>query len=259
MIGKTISHYKILEKLGEGGMGVVYKAHDTKLDRTVALKFLSRYPGQDESDRQRFLQEARAASSLDHAHICSIYSIEESADGDIFIVMAFYEGVPLKTRIESSTLPLRDVVNYAIQISSGLHKAHETGIVHRDLKPANIFITQDDQIKIIDFGLAKAVRGTQLTKTGITLGTVPYMSPEQSSGDRTRSPYGKSIVFNSDRNGDLNIWLFSMEDASYRQLTRGPGGDYQPNWSPDGRRILFDRLRSSGGNIWVVGGLSQTN
>ncbi len=182
--GETISHYRILEKLGEGGMGVVYKAHDTKLNRTVALKFLPSHVGADENEKQRFLREAQAASALDHSNICSIYSIEESDEGHIFIVMAYYEGMSLKEKIEQAPLPLKDVVNYSIQITSGLQKAHEKGIVHRDLKPANIFITNDDQIKLIDFGLARVAERTLLTKSGTTLGTVPYMSPEQAQGQK---------------------------------------------------------------------------
>jgi len=183
MIGETISHYRIEDKLGEGGMGVVYKAQDNKLDRTVALKFLPSHLGADDTEKQRFLNEAKAASALDHTNICSIFSIEETDDGNLFIVMAFYDGMSLKEKIEQGPLPLKDVVKYAAQIASGLQKAHEKGIVHRDLKPANIFITNDDQIKIIDFGLAKAARQTMLTKSGTTLGTVPYMSPEQAQGN----------------------------------------------------------------------------
>jgi eukaryotic-like serine/threonine-protein kinase len=182
--GTTISHYQILEKLGEGGMGVVYKARDTKLDRIVALKFLPSHPGTDKTEKQRFLNEAKAASALDHSNICAIHSIEETGDGNLFIVMAYYEGLSLKEKIEQSPLPINDVVNYAIQIASGLQKAHEKGIVHRDLKPANIFITNDDQVKIIDFGLAKAAQHSILTKSGTTLGTVPYMSPEQAQGGK---------------------------------------------------------------------------
>jgi serine/threonine protein kinase/tetratricopeptide (TPR) repeat protein len=182
MIGTMISHYKILDKIGEGGMGIVYKAHDTKLDRTVALKFLPSHLGTDENEKKRFINEAKAASALDHNNICSIYSIEETDDGNVFIVMAYYEGMSLREKIEQGPLPLKHVINYALQISSGLQKAHEKGIVHRDLKPANIFITKDDQIKIIDFGLARVTDRTLLTKSGTTLGTVPYMSPEQAQG-----------------------------------------------------------------------------
>jgi eukaryotic-like serine/threonine-protein kinase len=182
MIGQAISHYKILEKLGEGGMGIVYKAHDTKLDRIVALKFLPSHLSPDNTEKERFLNEAKAASALDHTNICSIHSIEETDNGTLFIVMAYYEGMSLKGKIEQRPLPLKDVVKYATQIASGLQKAHEKGIVHRDLKPANIFITNDDHIKIIDFGLAKVMHQNMLTKSGSTLGTVPYMSPEQAQG-----------------------------------------------------------------------------
>jgi len=183
MTGKTISHYKILEKLGEGGMGVVYKAHDTKLDRIVALKFLPSHLGPDETEKHRFLHEARAASGLDHSNICSIHSIDETSDGKLFIVMAYYEGMSLKDKIGQNPLPLKDVIAYSLQIAAGLQEAHKKGIVHRDLKPANIFLTQAEQIKIIDFGLAKAAHRTMLTKSGTTLGTALYMSPEQAQGN----------------------------------------------------------------------------
>ena len=163
-------------------MGVVYRAHDTKLDRTVALKFLPSHLGADEFEKQRFLNEAKAASALDHPNICSIFSIEETDDGNMFIVMAYYDGLPLKRKMDQGQLPLNEVINYGLQIAAGLQKAHDKGIVHRDLKPANIFITTDNQVKIIDFGLAKAARHTMLTKPGTTLGTVPYMSPEQAQG-----------------------------------------------------------------------------
>ncbi len=184
MIGQSVLHYEILSKLGEGGMGVVYKARDTKLNRTVALKFLPSHIGADGTEKKRFINEAQSASTLDHSNICTIHSIEETDDGNLFIVMAYYEGMSLKEKIEQGPLPLKDVVNYAIQISSGLQKAHEKGIVHRDLKPANIFITNDDQIKIIDFGLARFAERSLLTKSGKTLGTVPYMSPEQAQGSK---------------------------------------------------------------------------
>jgi len=183
MIGKTISHYEIMEKLGEGGMGVVYRAHDTKLERSIALKFLPPHLGNDESEKQRFIHEARAASALEHTNICNIHSIEETEEGQLFIVMAHYEGMSLKDKIRQGPLPLKDIVSYSIQIAEGLKKAHQHDIVHRDLKPANIFVTNDEQIKIIDFGLAKAAARTMLTKTGTTLGTAPYMSPEQAQGD----------------------------------------------------------------------------
>ena len=181
MIGQTISHYEIIDKLGEGGMGIVYKAHDNKLDRTVALKFLGHHIGSSDDEKARFINEAKAASALDHVNICNIHAIEESEEGSLFIVMAFYEGMSLSERIEKGPLPIEDAINYAIQISSGLQKAHDKKIIHRDLKPANIFITDDNQVKIIDFGLAKAANQGIITKTGTALGTAPYMSPEQST------------------------------------------------------------------------------
>lgn len=184
MTGTIISHYKILEKIGAGGMGVVYRAHDVKLDRTVALKFLPPHLVSDETEKHRFLHEAKTASALDHPNICNIHSIEEAENGQIFIVMAHYEGMSLKERIEQGPLPLDDILKFTVQIAEGLQKAHGKGIVHRDLKPANIFITNDDRIKIIDFGLAKAAAQTVLTQSGSTLGTVPYMSPEQAQGDK---------------------------------------------------------------------------
>lgn len=183
MIGQTISHYEILEKLGEGGMGVVYQAKDTKLNRTVALKFLPRNVALSEDDRKRFILEAQAASALDHSNICTIYEINETPDGNLYIVMPAYEGIPLDKRIEQGPLPIAEAIDIAIQIADGLQAAHEKGVVHRDIKCSNIFITKKGQVKIMDFGLARSVGMTQVTKTGTTLGTVPYMSPEQARGE----------------------------------------------------------------------------
>jgi len=182
MIGKTISHYKILEKLGGGGMGVVYKAEDTKLKRTVALKFLPPELTRDPEAKQRFVQEAQAASSLDHPNICTIHEIDETEDGQMFICMACYEGETLKKKIERGPLKLEDAVDIAIQVAQGLTKAHSQGIVHRDIKPANIFITEDGQVKIVDFGLAKLARQPRITKIGTAVGTVAYISPDQARG-----------------------------------------------------------------------------
>lgn len=184
MIGQTISHYKILEKLGEGGMGIVYKAHDTKLDRHVAIKFLPASHTTTEQDKTRFIHEARAASSLEHSNICAIYEIDETPDGQLFIVMPAYEGTPLNKRIEQGPLPINMAVDIAIQIADGLQAAHEKGIVHRDIKSSNVFITQKGQVKVMDFGLARSAGMIQVTKTGATVGTVPYMSPEQARGEK---------------------------------------------------------------------------
>ncbi len=183
MMDKTISHYKILAKLGGGGMGVVYKAEDTKLKRTVALKFLPPDLTRDDEAKQRFINEAQAASALDHNNICTIHEIDEAEDGQIFICMAYYEGETLKKRVTSDQLSVNSVIDIAIQIAQGLAKAHEHGITHRDIKPANVMITKDGVVKIVDFGLAKLAGQERLTKSGMTLGTVAYMSPEQARGE----------------------------------------------------------------------------
>ena len=182
MIGKTVSHYRILEKLGEGGMGIVYKAEDIELKRFVAIKFLPPDLTRDEDAKERFVNEARTASALDHPNICTIYEVGQTPEGLTFIAMAYYEGVDLKSRIESGPLRLDDAVHTATKIAQGLAKAHSQGIVHRDIKPANIIVTRDGIVKILDFGLAK-LRGMKLTRTGATLGTARYMSPEQAKGE----------------------------------------------------------------------------
>jgi serine/threonine protein kinase len=183
MIGQNISHYKILEKLGEGGMGVVYKAEDTKLKRIVALKFLPPELTRDPEAKERFIHEAQAASALDHPNICTIYEIGETDEGQLFIAMACCEGETLKKKIERGPLKIDDTNDVALQVAQGLRKAHEKGIVHRDIKPTNIIVTTDGVVKIVDFGLAKLVRQTRVTKAGTTVGTVAYMSPEQARGE----------------------------------------------------------------------------
>ena len=186
MIGQSISHYKILEKLGEGGMGVVYKAEDTKLKRTVALKFLPSDITRDADAKERFLHEAQAASALNHPNICGIHTIEEF-EGQQFIDMEFVEGVTLREKIAQcrakSLFALQDAIQYAIQIGEGLNAAHKKGIVHRDIKPDNIMLTDEGLVKIMDFGLAKLKGKSKLTKTHSTLGTLSYMSPEQARGE----------------------------------------------------------------------------
>jgi serine/threonine protein kinase/Flp pilus assembly protein TadD len=184
MIGKTISHYKIIEKIGGGGMGIVYKAQDLKLDRFVAIKFLPPHLTTSEEEKQRFIHEAKAASALQHNNICAIHEIDETDDDQIFICMDYYEGETLKKKTEGEQLlSIDEILDIAIQIANGLARAHESNITHRDLKPANIMITNRGEIKIIDFGLAKLAGQTKLTKEGTTLGTVAYMSPEQIRGE----------------------------------------------------------------------------
>ena len=204
MIGETILHYKIVEKLGEGGMGVVYLAEDTKLKRQVAIKFLPKQISADAEERKRFEIEAQAAAALNHPNITTIHAIEESGD-TIFIVMEFIDGIELKEKIKAGPLPYDETVNTAIQMAEGLTAAHNKGIVHRDIKASNIMIKKDGNVKIMDFGLAKIGKGSQVTKLGTTIGTIAYMSPEQTRGESL------------DQRTD--IWSFGV--VLYEMLTGG--------------------------------------
>ena len=179
MIGQTISHFNILSKLGEGGMGVVYKAEDTKLGRTVAIKFLPQEIAAQEEAKKRFKIEAKAAAALNHPNIATIHQIEET-EKHMFIVMEYVEGRTLRQLLQvHGPFPLENVLNYAIQIAGGLQAAHKKGIIHRDIKSANIMLTENNHIKVMDFGLAKLAGQTQITKEGTTVGTIAYISPEQ--------------------------------------------------------------------------------
>jgi serine/threonine protein kinase len=182
MLGQTVSHYKIVDHLGGGGMGIVYKAEDTRLKRAVALKFLSADLTRDPDAKARFIHEARAASALDHPNIGAIYEIDQTQEGQIFIAMAFYDGMTLKQKIGAESLEITACIDLAVQIAQGLAHAHKFGIVHRDIKPANIMVTQENLLKIVDFGLAKLAGGTIITQVGTTMGTPVYMSPEQIRG-----------------------------------------------------------------------------
>ncbi len=197
MIGQTVSHYRILEQLGEGGMGVVYRAVDTLLDRPVAIKFLRPEAVGSADRRQRFIREAKAASALNHPHIITIHDIGKHTDQEVeldFIVMEFVEGRSLDEVIDGKPLPSDDMLRYALQAADALSQAHEAGIVHRDIKPANIMITEKGRVKVVDFGLAKLTERGEVddsaptitaglrTEAGVVLGTAAYMSPEQAEG-----------------------------------------------------------------------------
>jgi len=177
------SKYRIVEVVGRGGMGIVYKAEDTKLKRSVALKFLPPELMLEEEAKERFVLEAQAAAALSHPNICTIHEINEE-ESKSFIAMEYVEGESLRAKIERGPLEEQEALDIAIQINEGLDEAHKKGIVHRDIKSANIMVTEKGQAKIMDFGLAKVTGGTLLTREGTTLGTVAYMSPEQAQGKK---------------------------------------------------------------------------
>ncbi len=244
LVGKTVSHYRVLEKLGGGGMGVVYRAEDTRLDRHVALKFLPEEMAQDKQALERFKREARAASALNHPNICTVHDIDEH-EGRVFIVMELLEGHTLGHRISGKPLPTELVLELGNQIAGALAAAHAKGITHRDVKPANIFVTEQEQAKLLDFGLAMiAMRaeaatetgarhdlptatsgtpsGDDLTRTGMLMGTVPYMSPEQVRGEPL----------------DAQTDLFSFGTVLY-EMTTG-----QPAFSGETIGQIFDAILS---------------
>lgn len=182
-IGQSVSHYRILERLGGGGMGIVYKAEDTRLKRLVALKFLSPALTSDAEARQRFETEAQAASSIDHPHVCTVHEISETDDGQVYICMAYCQGETLRARIARGPLPVEDAAVIAVQIAEGLEAAHRRGVIHRDVKPANVILVGGEAVKLVDFGLALLADRSRISRHGLMVGTVGYMAPEQARGE----------------------------------------------------------------------------
>jgi len=244
-IGQQISHYKILEKLGEGGMGVVYKARDTSLNRFVALKFLPPHLTQVEENRNRFIVEAQAASALDHSNICNIHEINESDDGQRFICMAYYEGESLRQRIKNGPIPLDEAITILVKIAQGLKAAHEEKIIHRDIKPGNIIITKKGEVKIVDFGLAK-LAGTEITRTTSSRGTAAYMCPEQIRGqkfDHRCDIWALGVVFYEMMTGHLPFEGDYPEPIMYAIVNEKPTplSEYMNN-VPSSLQTIFDRF-----------------
>jgi serine/threonine protein kinase len=217
-IGAT---YEVIERIGGGGMGVVYRARDRRLLRHVALKVLPDALQGEPLIRERFLQEAKAAASLDHPNICTVYGVDQAADGQLVIVMPCYDGETLRSKIDRGPLPVAEALDYTAQIASGLSHAHAAGIVHRDIKPANVMVTREGQVKILDFGIAK-LADARLTRSGMVLGTYAYMSPEQAGGEPV----------------DLRSDLWSLGVVLYEMLA-----GFAPFRGESGRSVLGAILR----------------
>lgn len=183
MLGKSIGPYEIDSLLGVGGMGIIYLANDSRLQRQVAIKCLPPHLTTEKNYRERFFNEAKAVSSLEHPNICSLYDIGETADRHLYIAMPYYAGETLEQRLQQGPLPIADAINISLQMAAGLHAAHIKGVIHRDIKPANVMLTSGNVVKLLDFGVAK-ISGINMTSTGVSLGTVAYMSPEQLCGEK---------------------------------------------------------------------------
>src|SRR5260370_394796 len=264
-VGQTISHYRVVEQLGRGGMGVVYKAEDMRLGRMVALKFLTGEADSDPRVLERFHREARMASALNHPNICTIYDVEINGSGG-FIAMELLTGEALRERM-SRPLPTALLLDVAIQVVNALEAAHERGIIHRDVKPANIFITERGEVKVLDFGLAKPAQGrhadSDLPGTGATPGTAASMSPGQPDGKELDGPEavagftakGKRVAYSSGKANvpGTSIYVKLVGGGPPLAVTDGPSFDFTPAWSPDESSIAF--VRTDGGTspaVYVV-------
>src|SRR5687767_10882008 len=257
MIGSRLAHYEITSHLGTGGMGEVYQASDTKLGRTVAIKFLPEAFGNDGDRVARFQREARVLASLNHPNVAAIYGVEE-VNGRHFLVMELVPGETLEERIRRGAVPLKEALPIAKQIAEALEEAHEAGIVHRDLKPANIKVTADDKVKVLDFGLAKTAAAEQsnislsmsptvvtaATSDGVIMGTAPYMSPEQARGrtvDRRTDIWAFGVVLFRMLTGSRMFEGDTVTDTLAKILEREPEWDQLPAGTPPGLRQLLER------------------
>lgn len=228
MIGQTISHYKILQTLGFGAMSTIYKAQDLRLDRFVALKFLTTNIGIDQEDKERLIQEAKTTSALEHPNICTIYEIDQTPTGQVFISMAYYQGETLKDLIAKGPLSEKEAIYLFKQIALGMSKAHSKGIVHRDIKPANIMVTEDRVVKILDFGIAKILNQSTMTLPGTIMGTPGYMAPEQAKGqeiDHRSDIWALGVLFFEMLTGELPFtgdnyaaFIYSITSDKPREL-----------------------------------------
>ncbi len=246
LVGRKVSHYEVDEVLGAGGMGVVYRATDTRLGRAAALKFLPPRWGLDAAFKRRFLREARAAAALDHPHVCAIYEVGETEEGQLFIAMALYRGETVKDRIARGPLAIEEALDLARQAADGLAAAHRARLVHRDIKPANLMVTEEGTLKILDFGLAKTAESA-LTEPDVRLGTPAYMSPEQARGD---------VVDTCTDVWSLGVVLYEMltgrrpirggNDAAVldaiRRAEPQPPSDLRPDLPPDMERLVLSLL-----------------
>jgi serine/threonine-protein kinase len=249
MIGQMVSHYRILEEVGRGGMGVVYRAHDTRLERDVALKFLPAHLSASEQDKARFIQEAKAAATLDHPNICTIHSIEEH-DHQLFIVMQFVDGQLLRDRM--STLSLKQAMEIGIQVAEGLAAAHDKGVVHRDIKPENIMVRKDGIAQIMDFGLAKLKGISRLTQEGSTVGTAGYMSPEQIQGqdaDHRSDIFSLGVLLYEMMTGQLPFKGVHETAMAYEivNVDATPMAVVKPEIDPELDRIVLECLEKDPG------------